>query len=428
MNQVVIVLSFCLLAQSFIFFVMKPISIVSLQTAAAMLSFASLWLFYCFLIRKPAIDIPKKRISLVLLLIFLNGVLLRLVLSYYFVGNDDMKSWQIVWKILLRGGSVYAETDLYNYSPVWMGVIHLCGNLTLRYPALPLHFFLKVFLTLIDCLTLSGLLLIAHIKKIPMIPVVLFFYLNPISILITAVHGQIDGFAIMFLITGILLYEKLGEKRFLSKILLWFFSTAGGLLVKHHLVYQIWICLDKSFKSIKAKILLLAFSAIIFLMLFIPYWDFAQNTNGIINHVFLYPSRPSEYGFASCINGWYHMHSLFILSLFILPLVLKKEDLISQCLLGILFFLVFTTGFGYQYFVLPIALGALRPSKGFFIYSIVGSFFFLGSFKNVGIHLMSFIDFNLVWLTAIYWFIQEARTARIDSRVGSLLNRLQAHI
>ena len=73
----------------------------------------------------------------------------------------------------------------------------------------------------------------------------------------------------------------------------------------------------------------------------------------------------------------------------------------------VLFFLVFTTGIGEQYSVLPIAFGALRPSKGALVFTATAGIFLLGSQNNVNLSPFSYFSINLVWLGAAYWFVAE---------------------
>jgi hypothetical protein len=98
----------------------------------------------------------------------------------------------------------------------------------------------------------------------------------------------------------------------------------------------------------------------------------------------------------------------FIVGMFVFPLLLKSKDIIRQCLMGMLFFMTFTTGISIQYFILPIALGALRPSKGFLLYSLAATLFTIGSGNNVAVPLLEeIVTWNIVWVASIFWFITE---------------------
>ena len=100
---------------------------------------------------------------------------------------------------------------------------------------------------------------------------------------------------------------------------------------------------------------------------------------------------------------------VFIAGLFIFGFFLKDKDIIRNCLLGMLFFLTFTTGISNQYFVLPIALGALHPSRRFLLYSLAATFFLLGDVDNVYVPGFNILGSNVVWLSVMYWFILELK-------------------
>jgi hypothetical protein len=139
-------------------------------------------------------------------------------------------------------------------------------------------------------------------------------------------------------------------------------------------------------------------------LLFIPYWK--TGSEGIIGNVFGYSSWVGVYGVTSLL-AMPQLKYLFIAGMFIFPLFLKNRDIIAQCLLGVLFFLTFTTGFAAQYFVLPVALGAIRPSKFSLLYTIVASALLLGNDNNVFIPGFHLLKLNMVWAAVICWFIAE---------------------
>src|SRR5262249_3805631 len=48
---------------------------------------------------------------------------IRIVFLFSAKTNYDMASWRIVLDIIHRGGTIYEETQRYNYSPLWAGVL-----------------------------------------------------------------------------------------------------------------------------------------------------------------------------------------------------------------------------------------------------------------------------------------------------------------
>lgn len=403
---------------------------------ALFFSLVSLVLFIINSSKKAEQPISRRTIFFTLLLIILNGIIIRLVLASAVYGQWDMQSYEIVADIVVEGGNVYAETGRYNYSPIWFTVLGILKRIQLQLPAVPFHFVVRSFLCGIDLLTLLFLLLIARGQKISIMRTAIFFFLSPIVFLTTGHQGQFEGFAILMLVVGIFAYLKLKNKPILRISLLWIFATMG-MIVKHNIFYELIISLNFAVKRHWVKLLLFTISVGVFLVLFLPYMgceskkdipstyhndEFNGSSEGIIKNVFLYPSENWQQ-FNSKSFGETNIYGIislykyppvrklltyvFIVGMFAFPFFLKGNDIIRQCLLGTLFFLVFTTGICHQYFVLPVALAALRPSKGFLFYSLAGSLCVLGFFHGVYVPILHLLRLNLVWIVAIFWFAAE---------------------
>jgi len=351
----------------------------------------------------PDTAVPKRTFTTVLFMIIIVGILLRLILAVSFYGNKDMEFYEQDVAIGLKNGNVYAETIYYNYSPVWFLILTSLKKIQLNFPTLPFHFVVRGFLTAVDLLALWVLLLIAKYEKISLIKTATLFFLNPVSFIITGFHGQFENLAILMILVGTLAYLKLADKPAMGIVPLWFFSTAG-MIIKHNVFYELITALNFAIKRYWIKISLFLISVTIFLCTFIPYWNAGKE--GIINNVFLYSSWAGDYGINTLIHCP-HIKYLFIVALILFPFFLKGKDLLRQCLLGFLFFLTFTTGIASQYFLLPVAFGSLRPSKGFMIYSCLASAFILGSPNHISIPGFHLLKWNLVWIGATYWFIEQ---------------------
>jgi hypothetical protein len=383
-----------------------------LAASVALLGFfASMALF---VINSSRQQPPVSRIKLAIMvaLVILAGTAIRLILAMAIYGNYDMQSYEIVIDIARKGGNVYAETHRYNYSPVWFMVLLALKRIQLVLPGVPFHFVVRSFLCGIDLLTLGVLLLIANIRKLPAVKTAIFFYLSPVSFLATGYHGQFENFAMLMVLIGIFMYLQFTSRPVLKVTLLWLFATAG-MIVKHNTFYELIICLHSSIKRYWMKLPLFVVSVIVFLVLLLPYWK--TGSEGIINNVFQYGSGFAGYGVTSLFPQL-QLRYLFIAAMFIFPLFLKGKDIIAQCLLGTLFFLTFTTCISIQYFVLPVAIGVLRPSKSFLLYTLLASFFFLGNAHNVFIPGFHLLQWNMVWVGVICWFIAEIR---LDRQPGS---------
>jgi hypothetical protein len=348
-------------------------------------------------------SVSKARTAVIIALVVIAGTLVRLIIAAVTYGNYDMESYEIVTGIVGAGGNVYASTIRYNYSPVWFAILFVLKEIQLISSGVTFSFVVKSFLCVVDLLTLLFLLLIADIRKLPAIRTAIFFYLNPVSFLITGYHGQFDNLAMLMVLIGIFVYLRLSMRPVLRTTLLWLFASAG-MFLKHNIFYELIICLNVSIKRYRVKMLLLAISIAGFLAMFIPYWQ--TGSRGIIRNVFSYGSLSGYYG----ITVWFdypELKYLFIPAMVIFPFVLKGRDIIAHCLLGVLFFLTFTTGFGVQYFILPVAIGAIRPSRFSLFYTIAAGALLLGNSNNVFIPGFHLLRLNTAWIMIICWFVSE---------------------
>jgi len=362
--------------------------------------------------RTAELLVSKRKTVLTLTLIILNGLLIRLVMAATFPGNFDMIFFKAASDAALAGDNIYAMTKNYNYTPVWLMVLGGLKWIQIHFPAVTFEFLVRFFGCVVDTVSLAFLLLIARNEGLSITKTTALFYLNPVSFLITGYQGQFENFAVLMILIGLWVYLKLRDpdlSGFWGTALLWVFATAG-MIVKHNVFYELIICLNTAIKRYRVKLLLFAVSVCIFLATFIPYWSGGKE--GIINNVLLYSSGSQRnYGIITLFE-FSPIKYLFIAGLFAFGLFLKSKDIIRNCLLGMLFFMVFTTGIAIQYFVLPIALGVLRPSKGFLVYSLATTLFLLGDIDNVyapGFHLLGW---NVVWLSAMYWFVLEIKRSR----------------
>ena len=377
---------------------------------AIFVALISLILFIICGTQNKAPPTPKAALFAILLLVILNGTITRLIFASVLYGNNDIRNMESVSKFVVGGKNVYASTKSYPYSPVWSHFLGAFQRLHQHFSALTFSFITRSFLTFIDLLTLLFLLLIARGEQISLVKTSIFFYLNPVSYLITGYHGQFENFAILMVVIGLFAYLRLGHKPVLGNILLWTFATIG-MIIKHNIFYELIICLNRAIKRYWLKFLLFVISVCIFLSLFIPYWS--EGKKGIIKWVFMYSGGYTiVYGIPTLIKLRY-LKWTFVVCMFIFPLFLKSKDIIRQCLMGMLFFVTFTTAISIQYFILPIALGTLRPSKGFLVYSLAATLFTIGSGNNVAIPLLEqIVTWNIVWVASVFWFVTELQRDR----------------
>jgi len=305
------------------------------------------------------------------------GVGLRVYLSIRYYGSYDQQSFEIVAQIVKQGGNVYAETNRYNYSPIWSLILAL-----LSYIQIPLHVTVRLFLTLVDYAIALA------IYKITCKPIyLLIFLLNPVSILLTGFHGQFDNFAALFLLLAFINRKRTG--------LMWLLGTIS-ILIKQITIFGWLTLLFTTQPNKKRAIFLSGASALVYLFSFIPYLP--KGKDGIINNVFLYPSSVHQYG----LNGLITMPIFLVLMIvFVFLIRTSKLDPLRAILLSCLIFLVFAPGMAEQYFILPIIFASALPDWGYLIFTIITTIFLTGSPNNIQIQPISI--WMTVWIAALVW-------------------------
>lgn len=354
-----------------------------------------------------------KRETLWLLGIILLGTGLRLWLATGSYNFDIVAITQDV-KLFDEGKNVYVYQTAYNYSPLLFWIFGLLGIIqkTLRVFSLP--FVIRAFTSVIDLLTLVPLMGLASRFGLSRIKVAALFFLNPVTITISGHHGQYDNIPMLGLLLGLWIYTSTSFPTKYKLFTAWLVVTLG-FIMKHITLVQVMVFWKLQFP--KGRWLLPYISALIlFFMTFIPYLDVFGD---IKRQVFGYGGLQGFYGIsyftqifcATCtVFGWplnSILRFLFLPLYFLFAWQIRHKSVARGLLLSILFFMVFTSGIAAQYFVLPIALGTLFPSKWFYLYSGVTFLFYLGSIDEYAIPAFGTFTWNTVWLFALCWFASE---------------------
>lgn len=357
-----------------------------------------------YFIKKDKLKNRKKLNRVIVIGAIILGCYLRISLAYFSSGNYDVNSYEVVVKLISQGKNVYAFTDRYNYSPLWFILLSVLNKINNLFPGLSLRFIVRLFLSLVDLASLLVLYKISRLKKIFFPLVVVGFFLNPISILITGHHGQFENLTILFILMGIYVFLKNKKSKLAGSL----FILAG--LTKHIVFNQVLAFFNFCFKQKKKVVIYFVISALIFLATFIPFWQ--QGREGIIDNVFLYKSLEGGYGLSYFLNlisssfSQYYGY-VFILLLFLFAFKFKAKNLIGNVLTNILFFLTFTSGMSDQYLVLPIAIGFLNKSIWLPVYILFASLYLFQSPAQLNLGRYSFVSANIVWLVVAICFVME---------------------
>jgi hypothetical protein len=194
--------------------------------------------------------------------------------------NYDFESYRVVADLMAQGQNVYANTDRYNYGPVWFNVIYVLDLVAGRDPAV-FRWLLTGLLTAAD----AGIAFILW-RRFGKLAATVYF-LNPASIIITGFNNQFDNVAILLGLAAMLLIGDEFDRPVGRKKMGGLFLLGLSLMTKHSLfAFPFWLAIKQ--RGMFQKLLVVSVPVFIFLIGFAPYWQ--NGHQGIIDHVFKYRS------------------------------------------------------------------------------------------------------------------------------------------
>lgn len=300
-------------------------------------------------------------LSPTIVLVLAIGVALRFWVSTL-GSNFDLESYGIVADIADRGGNVYAETDRYNYGPVWFYLLGLLSDLSGLFPD-PAGAFRPL---LIGLLTLAdtGIWAVLH-RRYGRIAGFLFF-LNPVSIIITGYHNRFDNLAILLGLLAILVY--VGSA--IPGLLL----LGVSLTVKHvFLVFPLWLAIKE--KGLKRKAAAALVPPAVLFLSFVPF--LGEGRSGIVSNVVLYrghDNAPFWHGVLPAqLQPLISPFVLVAVALLVLAFVWRHNEPLDLALLYLVGMVAFAPSIANQYLAIAIPAIAAFPSIAFLPYQVVSA-------------------------------------------------------
>lgn len=326
---------------------------------------------------------------------------LRLFLAAAFYGNYDQWSYEIVTTIVQRRDNIYAETDRYNYSPLWAYCLLVLSKIT-QITGLDFHLVVRGALTLVDLLdaALVGLIA-ARVWGWSARRGFSLYLLNPVAILLVGYHGQFENLAALPLLLALYLYIQRPEAPPTKRI--WALGSLA-IIVKHNVVFSVWMLFVYTCRMRKHALWLFALSALLFFATFVPFVQ--TGWHGIVRNVLLYRSQESIYGMGLLLPGYGSM-LIFMASMLALPFVAKyrlKLPAAQGVVLSTVAFVALAPGISEQYFILPALFGTILAGGPYAVFTITATVFLLGSPNNVHLPLVPSL-WNTVWLAALGWLL-----------------------
>lgn len=374
------------------------------------------------------------------LLVF--GILLTIAIRVYFIlnGSDiaDIHSLHEMGQIALKGENPYLLLNYNTYPPTALYLEIVTIKLS-QFTNIPFHMLIKLWPNLADIVT--GLLIFWFLSKkgnsiFTATVWSLVFLLNPISIITSSAHGQIDSIPTLLVIIAIVILQFKYSKTYLliSAILLGLAITIKPNPLILAPAFLIYLHKKISFFE-KVKFLFVVIVPITILLL-----PFLQNNTQYILGKLLNYSGSHDFGLSAVLRtmNFYKnatlylpyadellMYSKWIFLIFLtifMVLFRKANNIIKLALITYLLFLTFYFGISAQYLSWILALAVLEKDKMIIPYTIFGLVAMLGfymyfnptillaRFSSIQVYLPQFMQVyalsNLFfWLMMFLWLI-----------------------
>jgi hypothetical protein len=302
----------------------------------------------------------------------------RAIAALFGLATEDVGGWQRIVLTAAAAGDVYA-TGLVNWPPVWPAILVTFMPVA-DWFGIPFAIAVKVAPIFAD-VAIAAFLYDWFLVKEPMgnrkraFRKGLLWALNPISIYVTAFHGQFDALPAFAAAAALILFEVGFERRAAAML-------AIGALVKTWPVILIPALLHR-LTSWKARIRFCFYAATPLVLVMGGLW--IADGGVIVKNVFRYTSSPGWWGLtaipivtgvAASVEFLTTARLAFLLAVVAASLVAAfapNATAGQRSLLLLLTFYVFTPGFGLQYLVWIIPIGLAAQTRATVMYSAIGS-------------------------------------------------------
>ncbi len=321
----------------------------------------------------------------------LIALLLRLLVASLTSGAGyDITSFHLQAQTVLEHQNVYAVTDRYPYPPLWIWIVALVqwvATLT----RIPFVWLVKWPGILGDCLTV-GLL-----RRYKSAAAALFYAVNPVSILITAGHGQFDGLVLALVIASWTLWHAQADQRRAWAAL----ALGGAVALKGYPILLLpALLMGASSKTEQVRLTLWALTPLgVAVLIYTLLFGFEP---AMVSHILGYTSFPyfgwAPYVYVLLHNWWlsgylslepwlsWSTRILVLTAPLVLVYTLRKRPLEQLWLATFLAFYALAPGLAAQYllWVLPL-LALVAIDKGWWYSALAFPllvFFYLNSYPG----------------------------------------------
>ncbi len=341
----------------------------------------------------------------------LAGVAVRVLCARLAPHSTDVAAYEEVLSLVRSGRDVYEGTAHYNYPPLWLWTIDLLGRaaqaLDVPFPAL-----VRSLLVAGDVAVAAVLFRLARRVTGSVRPwAAAALYLgNPMVIWVSAVQAQFDNLMVLFLLLALAASERASARedgpRWVAML-----SLAGSIGLKQVTAFHPILWFEGRRKSRALLPWLLVAAS------FVPY---AVHARAILDHVLFYRSVPGSFGLSELVlldARWAMPVSLAAFAAALASAwALRGKERSRSSLFLFLLLLVFAPGFGSQYLVWPLSVGALFAGPLLWLATGVGLLWTLVVNNRIFVPGVAQFGGQLLWLSLAVWAMREARALGLFER------------
>ncbi len=366
--------------------------------------------------------INNTRLNWLFFVVLIAGFAARLYVAT--LGHDfDFNTWLMIARLPDHGAGVYATT-LYNFAPGWFYILRSLYFLAGHDPVV-FRYCVAGFLSLAD----AGIFFILWRSFGRLAGS--WFFLNPISIIVSGYQNNFDNLGILFALLAALLIKDDFEKP-LSRQKIFGLAVLGfSLFLKHvFFAFPFWLAVKQ--RGMGQKFLVILIPVAIFLLSFIPFWPGSQSD--IIENVFHYRSHTTDYFYhmflPECVQYMFSSQMIWLFCLVLFAFIYRQKSTLETALLYTCVLVATAPASINEYLAIPMSFVATHLNVFTILYTIVGTLHELVDYNGLQLYRISgknFIDLAiytlclaLAWVTwrrqiinaarfALHWIVLEVK-------------------
>jgi hypothetical protein len=354
-------------------------------------------------------------------LLILSAFLIRMIPAFFVYGSADVDNFRALSELMKQGKwCLYSYTDHNPYPPLLSWLVYALRMIA-DHSGLAFSFIMKIPAILADsfiCLLIYRICLKFGKDNAQALFWGFVYAFNPVSILISSVHGQFDPLVMFFCLASLYVF-------YFRKKDLWFCALClgTGIWLKGFAIILLplyLINLDSNAKRL--RYVFWAFLPVI--ISFIPY--LLVDPAGVYNTVLRYSPRPENWGYHLLVKvmqkhlSWpifsgieifsraYGNHLLFASLIFFYLFFAPKISLLKAHMLIFTLFYSFTAGFGLQYLSWVLVFAILMRGWFIWVFSALGGLWlFISYLPSISNSLYRFISSLItedgIWRLAVFF-------------------------